>query len=364
MYRIMLWVLALAFLIALFSCAAGSNDGMADSTRAAASGRPSAADTSRRFSLLLAGVQAHDSIAVVNDFYVDQALRAALDSVPRARYLTLNYRDSLANLQVAQGKQGIALDDLAARLGLDGVIYTKVARFGSVLALDLRIIDPKSKGILYRDIAFSMIRYRDTSGTMYLGPTLYDAVRKSVGRYFGMPHTAAAPIATVPMIVSGVVIPKDPALGRLSTNRQDISTEGVKALGEYARLHFPELIAFDYGSRDRLYRLINVAAVDDYAPMNALERKALYGVGIDRYATVSVSADDSLRVRLELRGVSSASADSLIDSEMRSYPKTQFQTANAEDEFVVALIDLAEPLYKREAERIRRRYEATLASGK
>lgn|GEM_PF-1848764 len=359
-YRIVLWLLALVFLVALFSCAAGSNDGAADSARAARPGP--AGDAASPFILLLAGTDAHDSAAPVNDFFMDQALRQALDSIPAARYLTLNYRDSIASLYRADGKEGVPVEELAARLDLDGVIYTQVARFGSVLAVDLRIIDPETRGLLFRDIVFSLIRYRDTSGTMFLGPTLYDCVRKAVGRYFHVPHTSAQPVATVPVVVAGVVIPNDAGLGQIEVLRQTLATESVKALGEYARLHFPELIAFDYASRNQVYRLINVAAVDDYAPMNAAERQALYGVGIDRCLTGSAMHDgDSVRLRLELRMLLSVSRDSLIDVAQTAYPKSYFETTKAEEDFVVAMIDLAEPLFKREAERIRSVYAGTVA---
>lgn len=360
MYRIVLWLLALVFLVALFSCAAGSNDGRGDSTRAATP------ETSRKdgkpFVLLLAGTEARDSAAIINDFFVDQALRQALDSIPAAKYLTVNYRDSLADLSMAAGKQGVPLKELAEKLDLDGVIYTRAARFGSVLAIDLRIIDPRTQGVLFRDVVFSLIRYRDTSGTMFLGPTLYDCVRKSVGRYFGVPHTETSPIATVPLVIAGLEIPKDDGLGRISVLRQTLSTEAVKALGEYARLHFPELMAFDYESRNQVYRLINVAAVDDYQPMNAAERQVLYGVGIDRYLTGSVAPDgDSMRTRLELRMMTSATRDSVLDVAEQAFSKTHFENSKTEEEFVVAMIDLVEQLYKREAERVRTAYQNTIA---
>lgn len=360
MYRIVLWLLALVFLVALFSCAAGSNDGRGDSTRTVTPGSPR--EDGKPFVLLLAGAEARDSAAVINDFFVDQALRQALDSIPAAKYLTVNYRDSLANLSVEAGKQGVPLEELAEKLNLDGVIYTRAARFGSMLAIDLRIIDPRTKGILFRDIVFSLIRYRDTSGTMFVGPTLYDCVRKSMGRFFHVPHTAAAPVATVPLVVAGLEIPKDAGLGRVATLRQSISTEVVKALGEYARLHFPELMAFDYESRNQVYRLINVAAVEDYQPMNAAERQVLYGLGIDRYLTGVVALDgDSLRTRLELRLMVSASRDSVLDVARQAFSTTHFENTKAEEDFVVAMIDLVEPLYKRESERVRTAYQNTIA---
>ena len=366
MYRFALWLLAGLLLLALFACAAGSDGNGAgrggDSGSVSSVDVPSVAGPARKLDppmrLLLAASEARDSAAVVTDFFVDQALRQALDSIPSARYLTLNYRDSLATLFVQEGKTGIPLPELGKRLDLDAAIYTRIARFGSILACELRLVDPATGNLLFRDLTFSLIRYRDTAGTMYLGPTLYDLVRKSVGRYFGMPHTAEQPVATEPLIVSGVVIPADKALGQLFTRRQSISTNGVKSIAEFGRLHFPELVAFDYASRNEVYRTgINVAAVDDYIAMDPLERQALYNIGIDRYVSARTWLDaDSLRLSLELRYITSRAADSLIDHQDTAFARTRFETSTAEDDFIIALIDLAEPLFNREAERARAAY--------
>ena len=149
--------------------------------------------------LLLGHTQARDSAAIITDFYVDQALRQAADSIAAAEYLTLNYRDSLATIAVSQGKQGVPFAELGEKLKLDGIIVTNFARFSSVLGVDMRIVDPKTQKDIYRITEFSMIRYRDSSGTMLLGPAIYDAVRKGLGRFFGMPHTPVAPIAEWPI---------------------------------------------------------------------------------------------------------------------------------------------------------------------
>jgi hypothetical protein len=354
MYRILLWIVAGVLLLALFSCA-GSSDGRSRASDSAGAKR--VADHPLR--LVLAGSESRDSAAVVTEFHVDQALRAALDSIPNARYVTINYRDSLAAEFVKEGKKGIPLAELGSRLNLDGAIFTRIARFGSILASELRIVDPKSGALLFRDLSFSLIRFRDTSGTMFLGPTVYDLVRKSVARYFGVPHTAEQPVATEPMIVTGVVIPPDSALGQIRVNRQTASTEGVKALGEFARMHYPELIAFDYASRGALYRTVNIGGIDDYEPLDEAERQAMYNVGIDKYVTASagLTPTDSLHLRLEIHYISSRSGDSLIDHQDTTVARTKFETSTSETDFVVALIDLAEPLFDREAERVRAMYE-------
>lgn len=361
-YRITLWVLAALLLVALFACASGSNDAngtaKGSDTSSASSSNGLTRKLDRPMRLILAASDARDSAAVITDFFVDQALRQAFDAIPMADYLTLNYRDSLATIFVEEGKNGIPLPELGKRLDLDAAIYTRIGRFGSILASEVRFVDPKTGNLLFRDLAFSLIRYRDTAGTMYLGPTLYDLVRKSIGKYFGVQHTAEQPVATEALVVAGVVIPKEKEMGQIATQRQSISTNGVKAIAEFGRLHFPELVAFDYASRNEVYRTaINVASIDDYIAMDPLERQALYNIGIDRYVTANTRIDgDSLRLVLELRYIKSRTTDSLIDHQDTAFARTRFETSTAEDDFIIALIDLVEPLFYREAERIRMNY--------
>lgn len=353
-YTVLLWVLVALLLCAIAACAAESDRHGPATDSAGASGT-----REHPMRLLLAASEARDSIQVVEEIFVDQALRRALDSIPAAQFLTLNYRDSLTKLVEQKEGHPITVQEIGQRLNLDGVIFTRFARFNSVLALELRIVDPRDGRLLYRDLNFSLIRYRDSLGTMLIGPALYDVLRKSVGRFFGVEHTATEPIATEPLIVSAIVIPRDTVLGQISLRRQALSTLGVKALGEYARLHLPELVAFDYVSRNRVYNLVNVAEVDDYEQMTDLEKGALFSLGIDRYVTGSVTpvSSDSVRFRIEIRQVTSRSTDSLIDHADTTVATRQLQTSQVERDFTVTLIDIAEPLFVREAERLRTSYQ-------
>ncbi|MBS1911034.1 MAG: hypothetical protein JST22_03530 [Bacteroidetes bacterium] len=353
--QILLWVLAAALLVILFSCASGTGEG---GGRTSDSSHAVPYTAARPMRLVLARSEARDSAALVTEFFVDQALRAALDSIPAARYLTINYRDSLANSYVANGKTGIPLAELGRRLNLDGAILTRVARFGGVLAVELRIVEPSSGRLIYRDLSFSLIRYRDTSGTMFLGPTLFDAVRKSLGKYFGVEHRPDLPVATEPLVISNIAIPNDSLLGQVRLYRQTHSTKGVKALGELARLNFPELVAFDYESRNQLLRLVGVGAVNDYSAVEDLEREALYNVGVDRYVAGSVTrVGDSIHLGLKIMYVKSRTADSVIDHQDTVVARTRFESTKSEEDFVIAFIDIAEPLFKREADRVQRAYE-------
>jgi hypothetical protein len=360
LYRIILGLLALVLLIALFSCAAGSNDGKGDSTGVKRGTAPA-----HRVRLLLGRSEARDSAAIVTEAFIDQALRQSLDSIPAADYVTINLRDSLAAAAVARGEKGIALSALADSLKLDGVIYTRVARFGSAIAVDLQVQDARTGRVRYRDLAFGVVRYRDTSGTILLGPTVYDVVRRSISKYFGVEPKPWALVATEPLVISSVAIDRDPKLGHLATNRQEISTEAVKALGEFARMRFPELIAFDYASRNALYELVNVGVPEDFMPVEISERTALFNVGIDHYlaATTSLTPTDSLRIRMELRYVVSPSRDSVVDAEEQTFSRTAFESTRTKEDFVIALVGLAEPIYTREVERVRRAYHDAIAGG-
>ncbi len=354
-YLPLLWILVLLLVAALAACAADGGRKGNDST---AAGKPTTAPGTRTMRLMLAGSEARDSAAVVQEFFVDQALRRVFDSIPNTSFLTLNHRDSISQIAIDSGAQGVTVEELGRRLDLDGVIFTRFARFSSVLALELRIVDPANGSVIYRDLNFSLIRYRDSTGDMLVGPALYDVLRKSVGRYFAVPHVDSLPVAVEPMVVANILIPTDARLGLISARRQELSTLGVKALGEYARLHLPELLAFDYESRNRVYGVVGVKAVDDFHEINDLERRALFSLGIDRYVTGSVRlmGNDSMAVRLELRRVTSPSSDSLLDQSQRIFSRTAFESTRIDRDFIVALIDLAEPMYVREAGRIRDAY--------
>ena len=111
--------------------------------------------------------------------------------------------------------------------------------------------------------------------------------------------------------------------------------------------------------------IMNVGGVEDYMPIAPAERQALYNVGVDHYLTVSTSLTptDSLKIRMELRYLASASRDSVVDAEEETFRRTAFETATAKEDFVLALVGLAEPIYTRESERVRKAYRDVIAAG-
>lgn len=362
--RAILWALIALLVAAIVACAP-------ETTNKGTEQKPHATtpagqwQQTRPMRLLLAGSEARDSVAVATEFIVDQALRRALEGIPQAEYLTLNYRDSLVR-QASDSGQKLTVAQLAQRLNLDGVVYTRLARFSSVLALEFRIADPATGGLIYRDLAFSMIRYRDSAGTMLLGPTLYDVLRKSSAKFFGRPDLDSLPVATTPLVITSIVIEKDTALGRFSTYRQELATEGVKALGEYTRINFPSLVAFDFASRNQVYLLGKILAVDDYKPTSPEERNILYNVGIDHYITGGITSvgKDSIRFRLELRFMKSRTEDLVVDFNEVTHPRLKYETSDLVRDYVQTLAELAQPMLLRVAEKIHNAYQASLTTPK
>lgn len=356
--QLLLGAIALLLLLLLFSCSAGDG-GRSGST--VDSSRPNALPTR----LILGRSEAGDSIAPASPFFVDQSIRAAIDSIPGMEYVTIDIRDSLADRAIASGGTGLQTSELGRLLGVDGVIFARIERFGSVAAAEMRIVSPVDDRLIFRSVAWSFIRYRDSAGTMYLGPTLYDLMRQLLGRYYGMRQTTRNPVATEPLVVTSLVIPHDRRLGQIAVRRDEIAISGVKALGEFARRHYPELVGFDYDSRAALYRTVNIRAVIDCIPPGNRERLAMFNLGIERYviAITNPVGTDSLVLRVEIRSVVSSSADTLVDAEERRFSIAEFQTSSVVDNLVVAVIDLAEPLFRREAQRVSVNYEAGPAKG-
>ena len=319
--RLLLWCVVVALVIALAGC-----------TSEADGGRSAAVDAPP-MRLLFGGNQAVDSASVITDFAVDQVLRQVIDSIPAYHYLTINYRDSLADLARRSGGKGIELEELGGKLDLDGVIFTQVARFGRTLALRMRVVDPSDRATIYQDVEFRAIRYRDSSGTPLLGPALYEAVRGAIGRWAGIRGTQERPVLTQPVVFEGVVIPGGDTLHGVSEQRTRISAEATRALADFALMHFPSIVALGPESRDALYRTAGLGAVNNTMPLSNFERRALYGVDIDTYLLGEVAPDgDSVRIRLELRRLLSASADTLVDAQETVVPMEFVSSSTAGEE--------------------------------
>jgi hypothetical protein len=351
LYTVLLWALLAVLFAALASCVTGSKEKGGDTSSAAGGAAP--AGSGKPLRLLLGGNESLDSIRVVNDYAVDQVIRQITDSIPAARYLTINRRDSL----VTANKE-ISLADLGRALDLDGVIYTRTARFGSTLAVELRVIEPAGGRPLFRDLSFVTIRFRDREGRMLIGPALYSAVRKSLRAFFALPHADTNISATEPLLISGIVIPQSPSLGRLTRERGRLAETASNALAEYAIRHFPEIVPLDPDSRDRLYESMKVGRVESAITMSDIERDALVSVGVERYlgGEVADAGADSIGIDLVIHQIASNGTDSIIDRSEIRLPRTMFETSTMEEDFLVTMIDLAEPLFKREAERVRTRY--------
>jgi hypothetical protein len=353
-YLVVLWLLVVALFAGIVGCASGTKE----KAQGGAVGDPTSA-TGRPLRLLLVETAAQDSVPIVRDFHVDQVLRQVFDSVDGVDYLTLNVRDSITLAKDPTGKKGVPLPELATALDLDGVINVALARFGSVLAAELRIVDAKSGAVRFRDVVFQLIRYRDSAGTMLVGPALYDALRTNVGRFVGRKHEKGSVVASTPIVLSAVVIPSDPRLRNISSMREGTSRSVLTALHDYAGTHFPELVTFDPMSRDRLYTTIRVAGVPNYQPPKDAERQALFNVGVDRFLVGAIDpvGADSLRMRLEVRTVVDRAHDSLEFSREMVQPVALFSSSAFEEDVIVAMLDLAEPLFGQVADTVRARYE-------
>lgn len=353
-YLVVLWLLVAALFIGLVGCASGTKENA--STKSA--GDTARAD-GRPLRLILVETAAQDSVPMVRDFHVDQVLRQVFDSVDGVEYLTLNVRDSIALAKDSTGTKGVTMRDLDAALDLDGVISVALARFGSVLGAELRVVDAKTGAVRFRELVFQLIRYRDSSGTMLVGPALYDALRTGVGRFVGRTHDKSSVVASTPMVLSAIAIPADARLRNISKMREGTSRSVLTALHDYAGTHFPELVTFDPESRDRLYTTVRIAAVPNYQAPKAAEHQALFNVGVDRFLVGSIDpvGADSLRMRLEIRTVVDRVRDSLEFSREMTQPVALFSSSAFEEDVIVAMLDLAEPLFGEAADSVRARYE-------
>ncbi len=303
--------------------------------------------------LMLAGLQAMDSARAAAPVVVDRMLAQAFDSIPETEYVPMSRRSELGLPDSA-----ISAAKLAEKFGLDGVLSLRVARFGSVVGVDMGVIEPVSGREIFRDRAFSFIRYRDQDGTLLFGPALYEALDRLIHRLAKRPDSERMTASAQPILISNVVIDRDDALGKIAANREKISTDGVRALGDFMRLKYPELVVFDYDSRSRVYETVGVGMVEDHEPVNNLEREAMFNLDLPYYLTTEIvpAAGDSVEIGAEVRYILSSGSDSLVTSERRRYPRLQFERSTLVKDVVTEILEVADEALLRHANRIRAAY--------
>lgn len=72
-------------------------------------------------------------------------MKEVCDSLINVKYFNLLQRDSIAkNINGSINKSGgIELSKLAKELKLGGIVFVKITRFSSVLATELKIVNPE-----------------------------------------------------------------------------------------------------------------------------------------------------------------------------------------------------------------------------
>ncbi|MCB0711265.1 MAG: hypothetical protein KDD67_02930 [Ignavibacteriae bacterium] len=326
------------------SCAAGDSGG--------SDGKEEGGSVGGRVALV--EVLSHDSAKAAQPTILDGMLRQAFDSIPDVSYVTFSERGT----KIPGSDSGVSVADLAKQLDLAQVLSIRVARFGSVVGADLRSVEPASGKLLFHDRAFSFIRYRDQEDNLLFGPALYEAVERLVWRMGKRPDSEHLVVSAEPLVVGSVVIARDPALGKIEKDRVEISKNGVRALGDFARVSFPEFVVFDYESRSRLYETVGLAAVEDHEPVGNLERSALFKLDIPYMLSASITpgTNDSVRFRVEFYRVTGNQSDTLLDFEEQQMEIKLFNTATTERDAVGLLLELAKNLLTRQAGDIRSRY--------
>ena len=324
----------LSLFLSVFGCASGDNGG---------EGRESGGDGPDRLQrITLVDIVTHDSARAAQPAILDGMLRQAFDSIPEMTYVTFHERGS----KIPGSDSGMSTADLAEALDLSAVLSLRIARFGSVVGADMRALDPGTGTVLFHDRAFSFIRYRDEEDNLLFGPALYEVVERLVHRMARRPDSERLVVSAEPLVIGSVVIEKDPALGKIGEDRVKISKNGVRALGDFARVSHPEFIVFDYESRGRIYETVGLSAVEDHAPVGNLERQALFNLDVPYMLNGSIrpAPNDSIEFGVELRYINGPASDTLVDQQTRRFDRGIFETATTERDAISLMRELADEL--------------------
>lgn len=357
--------IALLAALTFTACAAGDNggdapgrdnpgDGTADN---GVTGKPTMPTR-----LILASVQSTDSAASAIPAVLDGMLTQAFDSIPGITYLPLSEQEKFRADVRSEGDSAVPIDRIVDGLSADGVISLRIARFGSLIGVDMGVYDPVSGEPYFHDRGFSFIRFRTDNDTKLMGPALYEALQRCVGRWLKIPDFEELVISARPLIVTNVEIGRDPGLGMISEKRVEISKDGVRAMGDFMRAKFREFVVLDYESRSRVYETVGLALVEDHSAVGDLERDAMFRLDIPYYLTTGVypAAGDSVEIRAEVRYVTSRSADSLIDSESRTFARANLESSEVLKNTISAILKVADAAMERQADRLRREYAESI----
>lgn len=349
-------ILALLVAGTLVACAAGEN-GEGNSGKVKPVSSPGAVSQPKR--LILVSADASDSASLATAATLDAMLDQAFEDFPDQTYITL---EEQAEVQNAAGDSVVQVADLATSLDADAVIALHVARFGSVVGVDMRVFDAATNQPLFQDRAFSFIRYRTSDDTKLFGPALYEALQRLVYRLNGHPDTEHLFVSAQPLIISSVVIDRDPRLGKIASTREAISTDGVRAMGDFMRAKYPELVVFDLESRSRVYEMVGVALVEDHAAVSDLERDAMFRLDLPYYLTTSIRSapGDSVDIQAEIRYVTGPRSDTLVDSASRRSALSSLETSTLVKDVVTQILEVADIVAERQADRLIDEYAKSL----
>ena len=340
MYRLKIIRLTLLPLLCLAACASGDSQESKGDPEGVPNGVPKAPAFQGRIALL--SLQTDDSSSVATAPVVDDMLAQAFDSLDAIEYVTLS-ESGLG------GTSGASVDSAASALDLAGGLALRIARLGSVVGVDLRIVDPSTGQVLYHDRTFSFIRFREKGGAMLLGPALYEAVYRHVLRIDGeevglLPDGRTLVAGAEPLVIGAVQIERDSTLGRILENRVDISRDGVRALGDFVRYRFSEFVVLDVASRSRLYEVVGLEMVEDHEPVGNLERKAMFSVDVPYFLTTWIRRPDgdSIEIGARLHRVTGPESDEVLDSTARRYEYSLFQTTTTTRDAIAELLSVTE----------------------
>lgn len=318
--------------------------------------------------LALGSFSLRDSVEVLSLGVIDVALKEASDSIAQAKYFTLAHRDSVAKKigvsefidENKKKQRGITNADFAKAANLQGLVSVRLARFGNVLATEFIITNPTTKEVIFKDNDFNMIRFRDSNQIKILGPTLVESFWKSLSKYFKQPNKPNKPIITKSVVITSFEIQKNGAIANaIKKEREELSINCVKSMGEFGRRFYSSLMIFDYESRNQLYKLMNSPLVQDYEPPTALERNGLFAVGVDKYVVGGIypANNDSAKVRLKMINITSFSKDEVSYEVEKTYPNSKFETLGVEKELIGVVLDAANELFEKENSKIVQQYQ-------
>ncbi len=262
-------------------------------------GRDTAAP--KRPKIMLASVQFGRGATNLSQTKIEAAFSYATLLASRFDYATPGMRDSVAAAQKSSGTPPTGLT-VGKALGVDRLYFVKISRLNNMLRADVVWRGPDERSEMHSGIGYCFLNYREakTDAALY-DPSLMTAIQRGMAvaerdsaMFRGLPGKCEVLPART-LVPGGIMFvdtlgikPEWSLFSKKEINSYDAAGKIFEAASKSK-----DYVAYDIDTRDSIYAIFNLYAVENFNAPSAAEISALSKFGVESYVSGFIARSDS-----------------------------------------------------------------------